>query len=150
MILLLRGAKLRMYFRKSKNLTLQYVQYSCTQIFWFSSYIHQLSSSRDEVSWIMRARSSFHISHNALTYSDDLAKALSEICRVLRPGGIALVDIEWWAQGKDFETLRQLTLPEDTRMSLLSLDPKTSNIFLICSGATFSHKSGNFCSRFAE
>lgn len=73
----------------------------------------------------------FLISFNTLTYSNDLSKALSEICRVLRPGGVALVDIEWWSQGKDLETLANLTLAPDTGMNLLHLDRKNSNISLV-------------------
>jgi SAM-dependent methyltransferase len=72
----------------------------------------------------------FIISFNALTYTKDLSRSLTEIFRVLRPGGAAVVDIEWWAKGKDLQTLTNLSLPENVTMHLLVRDREAEKITL--------------------
>ena len=66
----------------------------------------------------------FHmvISFNALTYTD-LAQSLPEIKRILRPGGIALLDIEHWSHEKKVEGVKKSGLADEVKMIIRGVEP---------------------------
>ena len=68
------------------------------------------------------------VSFNVLSYSRDLKQAIHEITRVLKPGGVALIDIEWWMREAECNVLRGIEFKEGTSIDLLHFSHKSESI----------------------